>query len=273
MDDKNVPPSGTVNEESESPDESSLDSTGAPITQEKEGFREGMPPWIKQLPRLSFPQKANPTFRIIRQNSDLETMESLKNLPEAKKAAYRKTTLEHEIEQAKNDPYMLGSKKFTADAIDAARKQVEDDIDWLKKELEPHFRERDHQASREQNRYRIYQLGFMLLAAAATLFGSLQALTFESSPNATTAWGFVETVIALYTVFLATISGRRPPLSRWLENRQKAEYLRREYFRFLMNLPPYNSKSTSSERKIALSIRTGEINEGKFSSQQNGGTS
>jgi hypothetical protein len=69
--------------------------------------------------------------------------------------------------------------------------------------------------------------------------------------------------VALLATFLATISGRESPLPIWLNNRRRAEQLRREYFRYLMNLPPYDSIE-GYQRQMAASRRAADINRGVF---------
>lgn len=143
---------------------------------------------------------------------------------------------------------------------DRAIERVADDIDFLKQDLLRLFRERDYEAKYYQTRYRRYQLGFMLLAASATVAGSLMAISLSSDHSSTLFFGLVETILALFTTYLATISGRESPLQRWLNNRHKAEFLRREYFRFLANLDPYGDKQSSIERQRLLALRAAKIN-------------
>lgn len=224
-----------------------------PITQEKSDFRKNWPSWMKQLPRFNFPE-INANFKIIQQEKDLTPAE--KQQPSI-------TTLEEIIELAKADKEMLLG--FTSEQVAGAYARLEEDLEWLDKELIPLFRNLDHQASMEQNRYRLYQLGFMVLAAFATLIGSFQALALSNLPDAVPILAFIETVIALSAIFLSRTSGTRPPLQFWLTARQGAEYMRREYFRFIMNLPPYNHADLDEpERQRLLAIRATDINQGKF---------
>src|SRR5262249_62038274 len=102
-----------------------------------------------------------------------------------------------------------------ADADAAAR--LKEDIQFLDKELLRLFRERDSEAKVQQNRYRLYQISYMMLAAAATLIGSFLALALKGAPEFVPTLGFLETLIALITTYLATISGREQPLPLWLE--------------------------------------------------------
>ncbi len=194
-----------------------------PVTQERKDFRKNWPVWAKQLPRWTFPQP-NQTFQLI----DLEKLETI-----------------------------------LKDADPQSAQQIRDDMAFLEHELLRFFRDRDYEASKEQNQYRKYQIGYIVLAASATLIGSVQALSLNNAPNLVPFFAFLETVIALLATFLATISGREPPLPLWLANRRRAESLRREYFRYLMNVPPYDGVS-GFERRRLLSTRAADINRGVF---------
>lgn len=195
----------------------------APISQEKTGFRKGWPEWIRQLPMRRFPPP-KPDFQLIDQQQLDALMESVKADPQAVQ-------------------------------------RLKDDMQFLDHELLRLFRERDYQAKYEQNRYRTYQITYMLLAALATLVGSLLAVTLRSAPQLAPWFGFAETIIALLATYLATISGREAPLPRWIENRRRAEQLRREYYRYLMDLPPYDTLK-GFERRKTLSLRAAQINRG-----------
>lgn len=204
-------------------------ATQAPITQEKAGFRHNFPEWMKQLPRGRFPEQ-NPNFTLL-------------------------------------DPATLEKMLKSLDAEAAQR--IREDMAYLDKELLRLFKDRDYDAKFQQNRYRQYQIGYMVLAAAATIVGAFLALSLDSSPELVPVFGFIETLIALLTTYLATISGRESPLPLWLENRRKAEHLRREYFRYLMDLAPYD-ELTGYDRRRTLSIRAADINRGFFPEANNG---
>ncbi len=191
-------------------------------TQEKPGFREGWPMWMKQLPRFKFTETPNEKYQLI----DRQKLEE---------------------ELVNQDP--------------TAIERIKEDLDFMDHELLRLFRQRDYSASYQQNRYRLYQILFMVLATFATLIGSLQALTLDGNPNMVPFFALLETIVALLTTYLATISGREPPLPLWLTNRHRAENLRREYFRFLMNTPPYNQLE-GHHRKLKLSTRVAAINRG-----------
>ncbi len=195
------------------------------VTQQPKGFREGWPTWAKQLPKFKFnePDKA---FQLI----DRQEMRAF-----------------------------LEAKGADAEAI----QRLEDDMDHLDHELLRLFRDRDYTASLQQNRYRTYQIGFSMLAAVATVIGAFQALAVNDNPDILPYLAFGETVVALFTTYLATISGSVSPLPAWLTNRRHAEYLRREYFRYLMDLEPYDQLS-GTDRKLQLSIRAANINRGIY---------
>lgn len=200
-----------------------------PATQEKPDYRVNWSAWAKQLPRINFPDTPNKAYQLINQDELFNTV--------------------------------------LKDAAPEAKQKLKADMDFLDGELLRLFRERDFEASLNQNRYRLFQIGFMLLAAGATLVGSLQALMLSGNPDLVPVLALLETVIALITTYLATISGREPALPEWLSNRRRAEYLRREYFRFLMNMSPYDSVD-GYQRKLLLSTRAANINRGLFPDQE-----
>ncbi|MBC8098892.1 MAG: DUF4231 domain-containing protein, partial [Armatimonadetes bacterium] len=187
----------------------------APITQERPEFRRGLPEWMKQLPRTRFPDQ-DKSFQLI-------------------------------------DPEQLAT--ILGDSDPESINRIKDDMKFLDKELLRLFRDRDYDAKFQQNRYRTYQIGYMLLAAIATLIGSFLALAQSSNPQLVPWLGFTETLVALATTYLATISGREPALPKWLENRRKAEHLRREYYRYLMDLTPYDGL-VGYDRRRMLSLRS-----------------
>jgi hypothetical protein len=197
--------------------------TQAPITQEKAGFRQRFPEWVRQLPKRDI-KAPNPNFKLI-------------------------------------DPNALDT--VLKDAKPETVKRIKEDLEFLDHELLRLFRDLDYQAKVHQNRYRLIQISYMILAALATLFGSLLALTVNSQPQFVPWFAFGEFVVALATTYIATISGREAPLALWLENRRKSEYLRREYYRYLMDLAPYD-KETGYRRKRLLSVRAADINRGIY---------
>jgi hypothetical protein len=159
------------------------------------------------------------------------------------------------------DPQQLN--EVIKDFDPATRQRIMDDRNFMENEILRLFREVDYQAKLNQNSYRLYQIGYILLAALATLLGSLQALTL----NTQTTWlpwlAFGETLVALFATYLSTLSSREPPMQRWLDNRTKAENMRREYFRYLMNLHPYDRLEGADRRRL-LSRRAADIYRGVF---------
>jgi hypothetical protein len=162
------------------------------------------------------------------------------------------------------DPVQLEPVLASFPAV--ARARVLADIQELEAELMPLFREQDARAAYYQNQHRLYQITYIMLATAATILGSAQALSLAGRPAYVPVLAFGETVIALFATYLATISGREPPYPRWLDHRRKAETLRREYFRYLMNLQPYQDLPGDKpyERKYLLAQRCADINRGMF---------
>ncbi len=199
------------------------DTPREPNTQGKPRGRENWPVWMQDLPLLRFRPE---TPDVIAPLVNMDELEAL-----------------------------------LQDADPASAERIRQDVKFLEYELLRLFRQRDHGAKKQQNRYRKYQLGYVGLAAIATLIGSLQAIALASSPNTIPVWAFAETVVALVATFLATIGGREAPLPLWIVNRRRAEQLRREYFRFLANLPPYDSVE-GYKRSMLLSRRAAEINRG-----------
>jgi hypothetical protein len=195
-----------------------------PSTQGKTGFRKQSAAWFRDLPQF-------PTFKPAEPDQTYQLIE----------------------------PQKLRDvlKGFDEDVI----KKIEEDIQFMDYELLRLFRERDHEAKLQQNRYRLFQIGFIVLAAIATMIGSIQALMINNNPTIVPFFSFLETVVALMATFLATISGREAPLPNWLSNRRRAEHLRREYFRFLVNMPPYDSVE-GYQRRTLLSKRAADIADG-----------
>jgi hypothetical protein len=199
-----------------------------PVTQEKPDYRKNWPVWMKQMPRLRFPPRRD----------DFELV----------------------------DPKKLEEFLATLDPDVSGR--ILTDIKHMDYELLRLFRQRDYDAKLQQNRYYLFQIMYLGLATAAALVGSLLALALNARPDLVPWLGFAETVIALFTAYLASLSGRRPPMPEWLENRRKAEFLRREYFRYLMNLPPYEEVK-GYQREVLLSRRAADINRGFFPDSDN----
>lgn len=151
---------------------------------------------------------------------------------------------------------------------DESRKRLIDDLKFLDYELMRLFRERDREAAYNQNRYRAYQIWYILLATLAGAIGGMQALFLGKDNTWVSIFAFLETIVALIATYLATISSREPPLPIWLDNRRRAENMRREFYRYLLNLAPYDQLE-GTQRKRELSRRAADINRGVYPDEVN----
>lgn len=134
-----------------------------------------------------------------------------------------------------------------------AREVIEKDVKFLDEVVLQRFRQFDAEAKLYQNKYRRYQITYMLLAALATLLGSILALAFDKNSTVVYLAGFGETAIALITTYFATTVDTKDLLEKYLLKRQRAEALRREYFRYIANLVPYNTSSDAERQRILRS--------------------
>ena len=198
-----------------------------PITQDRARFRVLLPEWLRQFPRLRFPTPRR-DFSLVSE-ADLRAV--------------------------------LQSERVNETVIE----QLVAEVRAIDQEIMRLFRERDYEASKQQNRYRLYQLGYMFLATVATFIGSLQALSFGSNPRYVALFALLQTIIAGLTTFLSFISTREPPLMLWMNNRRAAEFLRREYFRYFAGLSPYNDMSQPAYvRRRELALRAARAARGEF---------
>ena len=218
-------------EENGSPAQASIDKIiekeereNTPINQRKLPSRYRWPAWLKELPLPHIPTTPNPNFHLISEARLLQAIELTDN---------------QEFQEQL-------CRRLTRDAA------------VLEVRLMPHFRERDHEAKLYQNRYRSYQIGFVLLAALATLLGGLQALELYHYRYVAAVVAFLETLVTLASIYLVTLNGREPILKNWLSSRRCAEQLRREYFRYLLRLPPYHNLRSSASQEL-IGIRTSAI--------------
>ena len=219
-------PAPTPRPPSAPPGKKETNAPAAVTTQGRVDFRKRLPVWVQEMPQFgSFrPSEPDPNYQLL---SRADVQEAIKDLsPEA-------------------------------------QKQIFDDMDFMEYELLRLFRERDHTAKFNQNRYRRQQIFFLMLAVAATLIGSLQVVALNNSPEVMPLFAFLETLVALLTAFLAAVGGREPPQERWLNNRRRAEQMRREYFRYLTHMPPYD-EVTGYQRRMLLSNRAADINRGMY---------
>ncbi|RMF78578.1 MAG: DUF4231 domain-containing protein [Chloroflexi bacterium] len=202
-------------------------SQGGQGTWYPSGVSKLIPMWIRQLPSLRFPRRQNEAFELI------------------------------------SDEF-LHQIATTYQLDEAALEKIKQDRDFMEPELMVYFRELDHKAKLQQNGYRLFQLSILALATLATIIGSLQAVMLSSNPDILPWLGALEAFVALLTVFVVQTRGTNSRLSDWLNNRRKAEQMRREFFRYLMDLPPYRSIEVDYERKQTLSRRAAEIYNDKF---------
>lgn len=149
-----------------------------------------------------------------------------------------------------------------ADARTQTRAAILDDIDFCARELMPLFNQRDYQAAFHQNRYRLARLGVAALVTVVVISGSLTlwfAFTNRALPAIITLIG---TVVALLVIYAVTLAGRTPAYPEYIENRRKAEFLRREYFRFLARLAPYSGTGTDHAHRQEAARRAADLNLG-----------
>lgn len=203
--------------------------TAHPITQDKNpGSRDRWPAWMKELPSWVSIQ-SKPKFRLI----DREQLKVI-------------------LDKAS----LVDVGRFTAD------------LDFLEQEMGESYVEWDRKAKIAQNRYRRNQINYVLLAMIATIVGSFQAVVVGHDPTLLRTLGLIETVIAVFAVFLSTGFNAIPPLPEWIKHRRRTESLRQEYFRFLMHQAPYDEAPSDLERQGLLRARVGDINSGKFPSTE-----
>ncbi|MBK8022780.1 MAG: DUF4231 domain-containing protein [Chloroflexi bacterium] len=202
---------------------------GEPLTQSQDKQQDRRPDWLKEMPNLSGLPRAEKDFQLIDEKDLRETL---------------------------------------AEFDEATIQKVLSDIQFMEYELVRLFRMTDRKAAENQNRYLVYQLGFISLAAVAAGVGALQALSVGRSDAAVAAFALIETIVALIATYLATISGREAPLPIWLENRRRAEHLRREFFRYMLHLAPYDMYDRDNLpeylRERELARRAAEINRGSY---------
>ncbi|GAB4513063.1 MAG: hypothetical protein OHK0046_13450 [Anaerolineae bacterium] len=197
-----------------------------PVSQGTESRAKWIPVWVRHLPKINFPTQPNPDFKLINEKV-LNTLET---------------------------------EGVNADYIN----RLQSDMNDLEQELMRYFRELDHKAKRQQNGYRRYQIAVLMLATFATMIGSVQAIALSSNPAALPIWGAAEALVALFTVFVVQTRGPNTSLPEWLSNRRKTEQLRREYFRYLMYLPPYKRDEPAYERRQKLANRVADVYNEKF---------
>lgn len=211
------------------PDEAALPKPNTMEDPRRTSLRNKLPAWMQEFPYfMRVPREPDPTHQLIKPHELAGLLTAHGILPESQ-----------------------------------AAERLNKDIAFLEIELLRLYRTRDHNAKLQQKRYRANQIGYTILAMLAAIFGSFQALALAAAPGWMPWIAFGETVIALMAVFLANISGQESPLPLWLSDRRRAEHMRREYFHFLLNLPPYSGLS-DIERRKALSRRAADVNRGVY---------
>ncbi|MBE2268787.1 MAG: DUF4231 domain-containing protein [Anaerolinea sp.] len=141
------------------------------------------------------------------------------------------------------------------------QEKIRADLRFLDAELMPAFRERDYQAKLSQNRVRSSPLIYSLIGTLEIMMAILVASSLDSNPALVPIWAFIGTVLAVTAITLITVSNREAPVRMWLTNRARAEALRREHFRYLLNLAPYD-RVQGYQRRALLSRRAAQINRG-----------
>ena len=208
----------------------------------------GVPPAASTPP----PTPSDPTSKS-RRRFRLRNITMFKDLPYIWKYA----PPSYPLIQEPLDELLKGVDKSLAD-------QVREDMQMLQPRLFKYFTELDRDALIAQNQYRRTQVGYIILAALATLLGALQGLAYSGDSNDLLAiFAFSETVVALLAVLLAQVGHSREALDTWITKRRSAEGLRREFFRFLMYLDPYDYKD-EVERYELLNQRVSDLYGGQL---------
>jgi hypothetical protein len=183
--------------------------------------------WWQQRPKRNFPAEPDPDFQLVSN----QTLEEL-------------------------------SHEFNLSPAAVAR--IRHDLAHLDHELLRYFRETDHAAKKFQNGFRLYNVRILILAAVATMIGALQAISLSIDASLLLVLGAAETIVALYTVYVVNTRSQDASLDDWLKNRRQSEQLRREFFRYLLYLPPYMEGELEYERKRKLSRRAASIYADQF---------
>lgn len=208
--------------------------TNLPVMQYMERFagtlsriRDGMTPaWARDFPQLRFPQQPDRNYQLI-------SAEKLKEVFDSMNASVE------------------------------TRARIQADLQHMDYNLLRLFKDRDYEAKYHQNRYRLYQIMYIVLALSATIIASLQAMFQANDHNVATVLAGLAGFVALAASAIAYIGDRRPSFMLWMEERRSAEHLRREYYRYLLNLPPYTTLSPI-ERKLKLASRAAQISGGTY---------
>jgi hypothetical protein len=109
-----------------------------------------------------------------------------------------------------------------------------EDLDFLDEWLVPRFTECDLRAQREQSRHRRQQLLLVAAGSVGAVLGAVQAALADAT------WpGLVVTLVAvLAAVFTQQVQHGRA-VSRYLDERARAERLRSVYFQYVVRVDRY----------------------------------
>jgi hypothetical protein len=140
--------------------------------------------------------------------------------------------------------------------------QIREDIEVLKTNLLDFFREHDTEAKIQQNRHRKHQMIYVGLAFVATVIGGGQAIATGRSETALIILATLETFVALGATYVANLTGSESPMQKWIQSRRIAEFLRQEYFRYILRLDPYDHITDEGRLKLHLAQRAAQINKG-----------
>ena len=128
--------------------------------------------------------------------------------------------------------------------------ELSEDLEFLDEWLVPRFTECDLRAQREQNRHRRQQLLLVAAGSAGAVLGAVQAALADVT------WpGLLVTLVAvLSAVFTQQVQHGRA-VSRYLDERARAERLRSVYFQYVVRVDRYRG----SERRQRLREDVAEL--------------
>ncbi|MBK8024700.1 MAG: DUF4231 domain-containing protein [Chloroflexi bacterium] len=180
------------------------------------------PEWLRSLPYFRFASEPSPNFQLI-------------------------------------DPQALARvlRDVRPDIADAIRKELA----FMEPEILRLFRERDFFAKQKLNRYILFELVVVLLVIGLVVVGSLRLWTTLTGGALSALLGVVAVIIALIAIFVSTVRGREAAYPQYMMHRSRAEFLRREYFRYLLNLPPY-TMDRGIEKMQTLALLAANLNRG-----------
>lgn len=186
--------------------------------------RRNLPEWVRMLPRIRFRQ----------QNLDFQLI--------------NKHILQQLLKDVRPDIVW----------------RVSEDVEFAETELLRLFRQRDFNAAYHLNRFHLTELLAVILVLTLVIIGSFTLWTTITNPAMGVVLAFVSTVITLLLVYLLAVRGQEPAYPIYMSNRIRAEFLRREYFRYLIGLPPYHLSNEGVERKRTFAMRVADMNRGSI---------